>query len=291
MELSVILVNYNDRRHLEDCLLSVKQSVKNMDYEIIIVDNHSSDGSQEYIAGNFPEVKLISNKENRGFAQANNQALQECQGEFVLFLNTDTVIFPGALDLLLAELRTSPEVGAVGPALLRRNRSYQVSFGRKVNFFSELFQRIIFNSYWRAKLKLVKRRKEAGWLSAACLLSWRELLKDLGGFDLNYFLYFEDIDLCLRMKSRGWKLVYLPQAQVFHEGGATTSPRNLWSRYEYRKSQLYFYRKHNSKFSLFLLWIYLQLNFWILSAKGSFRKAEFQDLREKYFRLLKNTGR
>lgn len=284
----MVLVNYNDKVHLRECITSIEESIRRFPLEIIVVDNNSSDGSQRFIKSHFPRVKLICNKENKGFAKANNQGIIQSQGDFILFLNTDTVLLPGALSLLLQETEANPEVGAVGPALFKGKNNYQVSFGKKVNFWSELFQKSFFNFYYRIRLRQSREGREVGWLSAACLLARREALQEANFFDERFFLYFEDIDLCYRIKEKGWKLRQIPQARVFHKGGATTSSLAITSRYEYRKSQLYFYRKHNSQVSVFLLRVYLFLNFSLLYLFSSLAKdEEGRDIKE-FFQLLKS---
>lgn len=285
-ELSVVLVNYNDRWHLEPCLLSLEKSSQEIELEVIVVDNASTDSSVELITGKYPWVRLIQNSVNLGFAKANNQALAACHSDYVLFLNTDTIIYSHALFHLLQEIKSDPSIGAVGPALIRK-KGYQVSFGRKVGFFSEILQKCFFNPYYSMTLKFHKRKKEVGWLSAACLLTRRKIIEELGGFDKNFFLYFEDIDLCVRMKEKGWKLVFVPQAKVFHDGGVTTGPLKLRSRLEYRKSQLYFYRKHNSRLSLFLLRIYLSLNLIFLRRFLKLKKSQDMLLLEEFSKSLK----
>ncbi len=286
MELSVILVNFNDRPHLGECLSALENTAGSRDYEVIVVDNDSADGSQAYIARHFPNVKLIANNFNLGFAKANNQGLRESRGEFVLFLNTDTAVQPGALDRLVKELRSDTKAGAVGPALLGRGGSFQVSFGRRVSFFSELRQKLFWNPYYRVALKWSRKKKSVGWLSAACLLVRKTALESVAGFDERFFIYFEDIDLCYRLRKAGWQLFYLPQAHVLHEGGATTSSRLVSGRYEYRKSQMAFYDKHNSRVSRFLFRFYLRLTILVMAWRGRFRGESGESLRGQYAGLL-----
>jgi hypothetical protein len=287
VELSIVIVNYNDKAHLESCLSSLEADAQELNLEILVVDNNSSDGSQEFIEKRFPKIKLIRNKENKGFSRANNQAIRESRGEFILFLNTDTVLLPKTIELLLEEMKRNPKAGALGPALLKGANVYQASFGRKVSFFSEVLHKCFLNPYYKLLLKIVQKKREVGWLSGACLIVRRDILDEVGLFDENFFLYFEDIDLCFRIKKRGWKLVYFPQAKIFHEGGVTTTPLKFSSRLEYRKSQLYFYQKHNSKTSLFLLRLYLGLNFSLLYFWGWLKKDKNALLRSSYFHLLK----
>jgi GT2 family glycosyltransferase len=190
------------------------------------------------------------------------------------------------LGRLLEELRSDPKAGAVGPALLRGSGSFQVSFGRRVSFFPELLQKLVLNPYFRFALKWSRKKRSVGWLSAACLLVRRTALLSAAGFDEDFFIYFEDIDLCLRIKKAGWTLVYLPQARVLHVGGATTSSHLVAGRFEYRKSQMAFYNKHRSKASRFLLRLYLRLNIRFMAWRGKFRGESGQWLREQYARLL-----
>jgi hypothetical protein len=287
-ELSIIIVNYNGRSFLKLCLSAVKENAKPADFEMIVVDNGSKDGSSEFLRENFPWVKLIRNKKNFGYAKANNQGIRRARGEFVLFLNPDTRIFPGALHLLCEGIKASPSVGAVGPALLSEENRHQVSFGRKVDFTHEVLQKCLLNFYFRRRLKNMRRKFEVGWLSGACLMTRRSVLEETGYFDENYFLYFEDIDLCQRIQKTGRKLMFLPQAKVLHFEGTSTQEQKLFSLYCYRQSQLYFYKKHNSRLSLFFLRGYLSLNFVGLFLSGCFRGRNKRNFIRRFFRLLRN---
>ena len=286
-ELSVILVSFNDRVHLEVCLqhLNVIRWYGGM--EIFVVDNSSTDGSPELIKGQFPGIKLLENSENLGFGKANNRGIAESSGEFILFLNTDTVVSSRALDILLETIQKNPEIGAVGPALLSGPDTYQVSFGNRVDFFSEILQKGFKNRRYAKKVKSERERRDVGWLSAACLLVRKKALDEAGYFDENFFLYFEDIDLCYRLRSKGWKLTFQPRAHVKHVGGTSTSTAKIFSRYFYRKSQIYFYKKHNSRTSLRLLRVYLWLNFTLSLLFGMEKRGEEGIGAKSFFRLLR----
>jgi GT2 family glycosyltransferase len=257
-ELSVILVNHNDRAHLKDCLTSLERALTGLSAEVILVDNQSSDGSQALVRSSFPWARLIENDRNLGFPLANNTGYGHSRGEHVLFLNTDTVMPEGAPDALLTELKARPEAGAVGPALVHEDGSFQVSFGKRVDFFAEFRQKLIVNPYYKIALRYAREPREVGWLSGACLLARRSALESAGLFDEGFFLYFEDIDLCRRIAAAGFKLVFVPSVRVTHVGGGATSARRWEARLDYRRSQLRFYRKHNSRSSLRLLRIYLK---------------------------------
>lgn len=287
MAVTIILVNYNDRRHLEACLSSLLKTASHPSPEIIIVDNASTDGSRAWLADAFPSVRMIANPENVGFSRANNLGARAGKGDFLLFLNTDTFVPEGALGRLLEKLAANPSIGAVGPALLHRPGSTQVSFGRRVSFAAQFWQKLVLNPYFKVRMKRGGKDRSVGWLSAACLLCRRTAFEQIGGFDENFFIYFEDIDLCYRLRKAGWRLVHVPAVRVFHEGGATTAPGAAASRFEYRRSQLYFYEKHNSRLSHGLLKLYLGLNVRCLAARGAFRGEDGARLKKKYDEMLR----
>jgi N-acetylglucosaminyl-diphospho-decaprenol L-rhamnosyltransferase len=283
-ELAVIIVNRNGRIFLPRCLRSLRECGRGRDWEIIVADNASDDGSAELMADSFPEVKLLPTGGNLGFAKANNMALGETRSPFILFLNPDTAVFEGAVECLLEVLRRNPETGACGPRLILGDHTNQVSFGGTVSFFRELFQKAVLNPYYKKRLEALRRPREVGWVSGACLLARREAVDQAGGFDEDFFLYFEDIDLCRRMALRGWRILFVPAARVFHEGGAATR-RFAPSRYEYRKSQLLFYRKHNGPAAQRLLRAYLRMNFFFLGLRAR-RKGEGPESRASFKSLL-----
>jgi GT2 family glycosyltransferase len=136
-------------------------------------------------------------------------------------------------------------------------------------------------------LRKTRKKREVGWLSAACLMTRREALEAAGFFDEFFFLYFEDIDLCYRLREKGWKLVFLPEAKALHIGGTSTASNRSFSRYHYRRSQIYFYRKHNSRISIFLLRLYLRLVFILMSLVKTRGEEEGEIGIDRFFRLLK----
>lgn len=258
--LSVILVNFNDAAHLPECLSALGTHAAGIEAEVIVMDNASTDGSPGLLEERSPRVRLIRNEKNEGFGRANNMAVRESRGEYLLFLNTDAVLHPGTLELLMEEMRDHPETGAAGPALVTPAGSFQASFGGRTGFFAELAKKALLNRLRTRALRKYRSRREVRWVSGAFLLVRRAAFLEAGGFDEGFFIYFEDIDLCERLLARGWKVIFLPAALSTHHGGATTSARPLRSRVEYRKSQLLFYRKHGSAASLCLLKAYLRLS-------------------------------
>lgn len=257
VELSVIVVSHNSRDCLSDCLSSLERERAGREWDILVVDNASDDGSADMVAGSFPNVRLVRNTRNTGFAAANNLGIQKSRGRHVLFLNPDTRVLPGALDVLVRAMEARPDIGAAGPALLAGPRSFQVSFGGRVHFFKELVQKTVLNAVWKVRLKSTRRPRSVAWASGACLIVRREALEKSGGFDEGFFLYFEDIDLCYRIRQANYKVLFFPPARVFHSGGASASAVPLRSRLEYRRSQLRFYGRHASRLSQRLLRAYL----------------------------------
>lgn len=280
-ELSVVLVNYNDRVHLTSCLNSLQKAVSGLSAEVILVDNRSGDGSPGLVRTSFPWVRLVENKANLGYPKANNIGFRQSLGAFCLFLNTDTDMPETGLAALLSEIKRRPGAGAVGPALVHENGRFQVSFGRERSAFSELLQKVFLNPYYRRVLRISKRAREVGWLSGACLLTRREVVEAAGLFDESFFLYFEDIDLCRRIRELGFKTVYIPSIRVTHVGGAATSADRWRSRLEYRRSQLRYYEKHNSRASLCFLKFYLKWNIFILGflkpGKGNGERRDYRE--------------
>jgi len=285
--LSVILVDYNDRRHLKPCLESVLATLGSLPFEVFLVDNASTDGSAGEVEAAFSFVRVIRNKTNPGFGVANNQAVRESAGEFLLFLNTDTILQPGAISALLESLRSAPDVAAVGPLLFSGPGRVQVSFGKRLDFIGQFVQKFFLNPFYKMTLRGASRPRETGWLSAACLLCRRAAFEAAGRFDERFFIYFEDIDLCVRMRSEGGRLLFIPRARVFHEGGATTGPRPAVSRLEYRKSQMAFYVKHASRGSLRFLRGYLRLSLRLRKVVGRFKSEEGRALWTAYRNLLR----
>ncbi|MDD8027457.1 MAG: glycosyltransferase family 2 protein [Acidobacteriota bacterium] len=287
MTVSAILVNYNDRSHLGPCLDSLWPEMSGPGDEIIVVDNASTDGSREMLAAGYPGVRVLALAENAGFAKANNLGIRESRGGYLFFLNTDTIVRPFAVRRLVATLESQPGAGACAPALVHPGGRFQVSFGGEVNFFGQIVQKTILNPWSRRSVPRRTKPHDAAWLSAACLLARREAVDRVGGFDEAFFIYFEDIDLCRRIREAGWRLIFDPRVQIQHVGGATTSSRLRRSRLEYRRSQLRFYDKHASAVSRSLLRAVLRTSLAWKSARGEFRDAEGREIRRLYRAMLR----
>lgn len=240
--ISVIIVNRDGEADLERCL----KSVIGADAEILMVDNNSCDGSLALVRERFPEVVLMAQGSNLGFAAANNLAAAQASGDSFLLLNTDAWLRPGALDLLAQYLGDRPEVGLVAPRLRYPNGRRQFSWSPARGVVGESIQKLR-NRFEAMRWahgpvsRFVSRLAGRWWYTAACVLVRADAWRSVGGFDERYFMYFEDVDLCIRLEAAGWKLAEEPRAVACHVGGVATGKRvdDL-----YRPSQLRYYRFH-----------------------------------------------
>ncbi len=264
IKLSIIIVNYNSSDFLKKCLASLYQSKPTTPFGVLVVDNNSSDNSVGMLKRDFPQVTLIENKENIGFARANNQALQKCQGEFVLFLNPDTLLLHGSIDALVETMQKENKVGVLGCRLINEDGTLQLSWGRMVNLSNEFWQRFISRRYEKGNRLIARylQRKSRQphhphWVTGACMIARQQALKEVGDFDQNFFMFLEDVDLCHRMRKRGWEILYTPSTEVIHLRGKSMETNRARALKAYRKSQLHFYRKHYGRVRWTTLRIYL----------------------------------
>ncbi|MDB5209328.1 MAG: hypothetical protein JWQ30_155, partial [Sediminibacterium sp.] len=267
LQLSIIIVNYNVRYFLEQCLYSVQNAIAGIDAETIVVDNNSVDGSVDYLKPLFPSVQFISNDRNLGFAKANNQALAVCSGEYVLFLNPDTLVPEDCLQQCLSFINEQPYAGALGVRMLdgrgrflpESKRSFPspgVSFWKLVGFSSLFPKSRMFNRYALGYLD-EHRNHSVDVLAGAFMLIKKELLVQLQGFDESYFLYGEDIDLSYRVKKAGFENIYFSGTSIIHFKGESSNDAELSRLKHFYTAMQVFVQKHyrsgTSKiFSIFL---------------------------------------
>ena len=227
MDLSVIIVNWNTRDLLFHCLCSVHETAGRLKFEVFVVDNASCDGSAAMVQENFRQVHLITNQENVGFARANNQAICHSSGRHVMLLNSDTEVYPGALQTLVQFIDAHSMVGGCGPRLLNADGSLQASCYPMLTPEREFWRLLFLDRLWsRATYAQQKwdletpRRVEV--IKGACFLLRRAALQQVGGLDEQYFMYTEEVDLCYRLAQTGWALWWVPQAAVKHYGEASS---------------------------------------------------------------------
>lgn len=228
--LSIVIVNWNTRDLLEGCLRSIGNETL-VSHEIWVVDNGSSDGSADMVRDEFPGVRLIANAGNRGFAAANNQAFPLCQGEYVLLLNSDTIVLDGALDRMVAFMHPNPHVGALGCKLLNADGTLQPSAHHFYGTWRSLIENRLVQMVWRRRHAHTPfltfwdhgSVREVDWVCGAVLMVRREVLHRAGGLDEDFFMYGEEIDWQWRMKRANRRVFFMPNAQIVHFGGASSS--------------------------------------------------------------------
>jgi len=217
MKLSIIILCWNDLKVIDDCLRSIYATTHSTEFEVIVADNGSTDGSIEFIGKNYPQVRLIENGKNLRFAKANNVGIRASQGEYVLILNPDTIIHEGTLDVVVALAEKHPEAGAFGCRVLNSDGSYQACIRPFPSIRGEWIAALYLNSLghlsdWFQAGNYVdwkgETQRTVGWLAGCFILVRGELLKRLGGFDEQFFYYHEDMDLCRRVWESGQTILY-----------------------------------------------------------------------------------
>jgi GT2 family glycosyltransferase len=263
---TVVIVSYNCRQALQTCLLTLTSAGEPP--PILVVDNGSTDGTAEMIARDFPAVQLLQNTRNHGFAAACNQGIRACASDFILLLNPDTMLRPATLQKLTDTMRAQPNIGACGPRVLNTEGSLQPSCRRFPTLGAMVCDELGLSRLFPHSRRLAKYRMH-GWehdetrdvdqLMGSCLLLRRTALEQIGLLDERFFLYFEEVDLCLRLWQTGWRVVFVADPTVTHLGGESsrTDPRNaLGHRY---RSLFAFYRKHYPAWQLPILRLVVQI--------------------------------
>ncbi|MBI5076990.1 glycosyltransferase family 2 protein [Candidatus Falkowbacteria bacterium] len=225
MELSVIILNYKMRGLVKNCVKAILESNLNVPYEIIVVDNNSKDGLEEFLKEKFPSVRFIQTGKNLGMGAGNNAGIRAAQGEHIAILNPDIFVFPDSLTKLLEYLKANPDVGLVAPKLLNPDRGLQYTCYRWHKFWTPLFRRTALARLWFAKKELARflmndwqheTTREVDWIQGSCWLLPKKVFDEIGFFDERFFMYFEDTDFCRRVHQAGKKIVYLAEAAVIH---------------------------------------------------------------------------
>ncbi|MEH2437883.1 MAG: glycosyltransferase family 2 protein [Nostoc sp.] len=266
ISVSIILVNYNGKEILPDCLNSIEKFIDIPSYEIIIVDNASSDNSIELLAINYPQIHVVKQIENRGFGAGNNAGAKVASGEFLFLLNTDTVLTSNILPHLIELMQEDPQVGIIGPKLLNPDGSLQISVSPALGIKGEYQARKMHQDYLNiSQQSLIEQEfqeiKEVDIVVGAAFFIRSSLFHELSGFDENFFMYFEESDLCQRAQYQGYKIIYTPHVSLIHlKGYSIQKAANIMS-IEYRRSQIYYYQKHRPLWEQILLRMYLFYKF------------------------------
>lgn len=313
--LTISVVSHNSRDLLKTCLRSIYQKAEGIRFEVVVVDNGSTDGSVEMVQKDFPQVKLIQNQENLGFARANNQAIKHSKGRYILLFNPDSIFKNGSLNETVKFMDSHPEVGILGSKILNSDGTIQESNASFPNLFTEflrVFQvkkiiasmklrkkigqkwsrllgstiREYFRVYWDSE-----RIRQVDWVTGACLMVKRKAIEDVGLLDENFFMYYEDADWCYRMRQRGWRVYYYPFLEVVHYVGKADVEFSQRVFIERHKSMYHYFQKHAGKTVLFLLrlfvWSGLGLRSMGLLLMYPFRRTNQEELRKRLSAYLK----
>jgi len=257
MDVSVIIVSWNTRRILAECVASICAQLTSDSYEIIVVDNASTDDTVQFIETECPQIKLIKNDENLGFAKANNLGIRASCGRYVCLVNSDVIVLEDCIDRLVAFMDDNPRVGMAGPRILNPDQTLQVSCRRfpsvwnnlcqtfglnylfpKSPFFSEPFMK-----YWTHD-----QIRHVDVLSGCFWMIRRKALDEVGLLDEDFFFYGEDVDWCKRFHDAGWDIVFFPQAEAIHKHAASTKKDPIRFYIELHKADLRYWSKHHGLF-------------------------------------------
>lgn len=257
MDVSIIIVNLNSRQMLQECLRSIYEHTAHVEFEVIVVDNASTDGSVEMVRTDFPQTRLIANTVNNRYAIANNQGLAVAQGNYVFYLNGDTILTGNTVKEFVAFLDTHPDAGGVGGRLIYPDGRFQEACFRFPSAINVFYLLCLARFYWNTRFAAnylippdTTAPQQVDFMVGACLMARRDVLTECHGMDEQYYFYGEDSDLCYRIWQAGWPIYYLPTStSIIHYGGVSSTinlfdnnqrKKHLWG----WKSRFLFIKKH-----------------------------------------------
>lgn len=257
IDLTFIIVNWNTRYLLTNCINSIYSTVAGFHYQIYMIDNGSNDDSVSVVRNQFSDVKIIENSENKGFAAAVNQALGENLARYTVLLNTDSVLQKGAIHTLYTFMEQHGDSGMVGAQLIKPDGTRQHSYDNYPTLATELFNksflRIFFPHKYPSKKQVLNQPVEVESVIGACLMVRNETVKQVGRLDENYFFFLEETDWCYRIRKAGWKIYHVPDAKVIHIGGESKKMAPWQAQVEYCRSLYIFFKKNRSGLSYIVL--------------------------------------
>lgn len=256
IDVSICIVNWNTKELLQKCIGSIKEKTEGLTYEIIIVDNNSQDDSLQMVKRVYPDCLIVESKQNLGFAKGNNEAVKKATGKYISYLNPDTALITNAIYGMFLFLEKNEDFGAVGCKLVNSDGQIQFTCARTfptpLNQFTllSMLNRLFPHSRHLGTVEMNywdhADSREIDCLSGACIMARKHIIDTLNGFDENYFMYAEDVDLCYRIKKQSWKIYYLAEESIFHHEGASSKKRSNrhFAALMQRASNYYFLNKH-----------------------------------------------
>ena len=279
IDVSIIVVAWNVKKLVYDCLKSVYDQTEGIRFEVIYVDNGSEDGSVEMVKNEFPDVRIIENNDNKGFIKANNQAIEIAQGRYVLLLNSDTIVLENAIGKTVTFADTHPDAAVVGCKVLNPDRTLQnscfmcpsiLNLFLAATYLYKVFPRSRFFGRERMTWWDFNDVREVEAVSGCFSLVRRTALEQVGSMSEIYFFYGDDIDWCYRFKKAGWKVMFTPTAQIIHYGGQNTKQMARKFRWQLQGSKLIFMRLHKGRLTfplacfLSALFFILRIPYWLV---------------------------
>ena len=265
-DLGVVIVSWNVRDLLRRCLASLFAGAGSLDLDVVVIDNASTDGSASMVRAEFPQVRLVPNDRNLGFTAANNQGLALARGRHLLLLNPDAEVTGDALPVMVDYLDSHPSAGAAGPRLRYPDGSLQPSRRRFPTFATALVESTVIQE-WSPDNRILRHYyladvdddvvQPVDWLVGACLLVRRTTVEQVGGLDEGFFMYFEELDWCRRIKAAGWDVVYLPTATVVHHEGRSSEQVVAARHVYFQSSKVRYFAKHHGRLQAGLLRAFL----------------------------------
>jgi GT2 family glycosyltransferase len=249
IDVSVVIVSWNTRDLLGDCLRALEENSDGLRMEVWVVDNRSSDGSAAMVRAEFPHVKVLANDSNLGFARAANQGVQQARGRYILLLNSDTRVLSGALRRMVTFLDGEPRAAVCGPQLLHEDGRLQNSVSNFPTVATELLNKSLLR--WLFPRRFPRKEpggtdpREVESVIGAAMMVRGEAVDEVGPLDGGYFFFLEETDWCLRFSRAGWKVYQVPQARVVHLQGKSAEKVHIRTRIEYFRSRYTYFRKHH----------------------------------------------
>lgn len=267
--LSIVIVSWNVQQLLRTSLHSIFAHADGLELDVIVVDSASADGTVAMVENEFPQVNVLAQAKNVGFARGNNIGIAAATAPNILLLNPDTEVVGNALSEMVAFLEQNNDVGIVGSELLNRDMTHQSSRRRFPTVWT-----LFFESTWlqRVAPKSILRRyymwetadhttTDCDWVSGACMLTRRDVIEQVGGFDEAYFMYSEEMDWCRRIKDVGWRIVYYPAAKIIHHVGKSSEQAVAHRHINFNRAKLRYVRKYHGRFPYLALRVFLLFNY------------------------------
>jgi GT2 family glycosyltransferase len=297
LDLSIIVVNWNTRDLLTKCLSCVESTVKHIRYETIVIDNNSSDGSQEMVQTQFPNVKLIANTDNVGFAKANNQGIAISGGRYVLLLNSDAFVKDNTLDHMVTFMDEHPEAGMAGCKLLYEDGSLQASCATFPTLATEFYiaagldklfpKSKIFGKYLMTDWDYNTVR-EVDVIMGAFMMVRKPVIDQIGVMDESFFMYSEEVDWCYRCQKAGWKILFTPEVETVHIWGGSSRVIKTESLIRLYRARVQFFRKHYGRLTALLYKMILAFNALVRVGPGAlyYLTRKNAESRRKYYSFV-----